>query len=339
MRRLDAILSLGLAMRCAIGGVFMGLANLVPGISGGTMLLATGVYPEFVDSIAAITSLRWRLRVWVVAVCVAVPAVLAIGLCAGVVRDLVLDQRWIAYSLFIGLTLGGVPMLWRLVRPLRGGSMVACCVALAAMGVLVIAQDAMPAARDGGGGFIGLFIAAFAGAAAMLLPGVSGGYVLLLLGQYVPVLDAISTFTEAARAGDASALASASLPILVIGVGVVLGVVVVSNVVRWLLHRHRAVTLGALLGLLLGAVLGLWPFREPVPPAPGSWINGVLVESSAAALEIPTRHWPTRAFNPSGGQLFAAVGLVVLGFGICWGVGRLGAEPASDKPSADAPAS
>ena len=103
-----SMVSIGLAVRCVIGGILMGLANLVPGISGGTMLLASGVYPDFVDSVAGITTLRRRLRPWIIALLVGVPAVVAIGLLAATVRDSVLENRWIAYSLFIGLTLGGV---------------------------------------------------------------------------------------------------------------------------------------------------------------------------------------------------------------------------------------
>lgn len=323
------MVSAGLAVRCVLGGVLMGLANLVPGISGGTMLLAAGVYPDFVDAVAAITTLRRRLRPWIIAALVGVPAALAIGILAGLVRDTVLEHQWIAYSLFIGLTLGGVPLLWRMVRPVSAKATVGFIVALILMSVLVFLQQSAPAVADGGGGLLGLFIAAFVGSAAMVLPGVSGGYLLLLLGQYVPVLDAISTFTTAARAGDMGALMEAIIPIVAIGLGFSLGVVLISNLVRWLLLRHREATLGALLGLLLGAVLGLWPFREAIEPEPGSVVRGVVVESTQHAQEIPMKHWPSQRFTPSAGQIIGSVGLAVLGFGLCWGLGSIGRESKS----------
>lgn len=83
----------------------MGLANLVPGISGGTMLLAAGIYPKFINAIADITRFRFRLQSILVLGTVVAAAGLAILLFAGLLKDLVIDQRWIMYSLFIGLTL------------------------------------------------------------------------------------------------------------------------------------------------------------------------------------------------------------------------------------------
>src|SRR5210317_997276 len=106
-----------LAARGAFGGVLMGLANLVPGISGGTMLLAAGVYPEFIGAIAEVTTLHFRRRSLLVLGAVVLFAMLGIGLFAGPVKDLVVQHRWAMYSLFIGLTLGGVPVVWRLARP------------------------------------------------------------------------------------------------------------------------------------------------------------------------------------------------------------------------------
>ena len=105
-------------LRCALGGVLMGLANLVPGISGGTMLLATGVYRRFVDSVARITTFRWTAEAVAVLAVIVSAAGCAIVFGAGLIHDLVHDHRWVMYSLFLGLTLGGVPLLWRLVRPI-----------------------------------------------------------------------------------------------------------------------------------------------------------------------------------------------------------------------------
>ncbi|MDP7573882.1 MAG: DUF368 domain-containing protein, partial [Phycisphaerales bacterium] len=99
-----------LFVRCGLGGVLMGLANLVPGISGGTMLLATGVYRRFVDAVARATTFRWSLDVIVTLLVIVAGAGFAIVLGAGIIRDLVHEHRWVMYSLFLGLTLGGVPL-------------------------------------------------------------------------------------------------------------------------------------------------------------------------------------------------------------------------------------
>ena len=312
-------------LRAAIGGILMGLANLVPGISGGTMLLAAGVYPEFEESVSAVTRLVRRWRPWIILAAVAIPALLAIGGLAGTVRDAVLEHRWMAYSLFIGLTLGGAPTLLRLLRPCPPRALIAAGVAFVGMVVLALVQETGGGGSpESGGGLFGLGLAGFAGAAAMVLPGVSGGYLLLVMGQYVAVLDAISAASDAVKGGSMDELLASIPSLAAIGIGVLLGIVLVSNVVRWLLRRHREVTLGVLLGLLLGAVAGLWPFRAAIQPEPGMIIRGQRIETVADAEAVPIKHRPTSFFTPGATEVIGALVLVGLGLGISLGVARLG---------------
>lgn len=243
----------------------MGLANLVPGVSGGTMLLVSGVYPAFVSAVADLTSLRWRPRAIALLAVIALAAGTVIVLLAGTIKDLVLTQRTAMYSLFIGLTWGGVPSVWRRARPLRGSTAWSCAVALAGMALLAFGS---PIPEAGAGSLPGHFIAGVAGASAMVLPGISGGYLLLLLGEYVPVLTAIESFAAGVAtpllSGDApleGALGETGATLLPFGFGVALGIVVVSHTVRSALERFPHPTYGLLLGLLLGAGLGLWPFE------------------------------------------------------------------------------
>ncbi len=296
------------------------------------MLLAAGVYPDFVESVAGVTRLSRRLRPWIIVAAVAIPAVVAIAALAGTIRDAVLLHRWIAYSLFIGLTLGGAPTLLRMLRPLSRSATVATVIAFTAMVALALAQEARPdsVAGDAGGGIGGLLLAGFAGAAAMVLPGVSGGYLLLVMGQYVAVLDAVSAMADAVRARSMDGIIGAAPSLVAIGIGVLLGVVLVSNVVRWLLRRHRDATLGALLGLLLGAVAGLWPFREAVIPEVGSVIRGVPIESIEAAEAVPLKHRPTRTFAPTPGLMVGALALVGVGVAVSRLVARIGGGEEED---------
>ena len=269
----------------------MGLANLVPGISGGTMLLAAGVYPQFVSAVAEVTTFRFRAPVLLLLACVGGGAAGAIAGGAGAIAGLLDLYPSAMYCLFIGLTLGGVPLLTRLLRPIDRTVAVSAAAAVALMGLLA----ANGPAGAGGGAEAGraaygmLAAAGFAGGAAMVLPGVSGAYLLLVLGQYRHIVDAVAAGAAGARAGDAAAAAGALPVLLPVAVGAGLGVVGVSNLVRWLLTRFRRATLGFLLGLLLGSVIGLWPF-------PG-------VPSAAQA---------------GGGAALAAAGFVV-----SWAISRL----------------
>ncbi|MEE2679052.1 MAG: DUF368 domain-containing protein [Myxococcota bacterium] len=278
-----------LAVRGAIGGTLMGLANLVPGISGGTMLLAAGIYPAFIRGIAEVTTLRFRVRSLVLLASVVVTAALAILLLAGTVKDLVQDHRWIMYSLFIGLTLGGVPLLWRTARPATPGLYVAAAVAFALMALM--GATAGTAGGDQERSLPLIFLAGVAASSAMILPGVSGGYLLLLLGQYEPILGTI----EQLRVGLLGDSGSGPNPALILdalwvvvplGLGVVAGVVGVSNLLRWLLSNAEKATLGALLGLLLGAVVGLWPFPEGETPGPGLLAGALAVALAGFAATV-----------------------------------------------------
>ena len=317
-----------LAVRGVVGGVLMGLANLVPGISGGTMLLAAGVYPRFIAAIAEISTLRFRPPSMVVLGSVVAAAALGILMLAGVIKDLVVFHRWVMYSLFIGLTLGGIPVVWRMARPATGSLWGGALGGFAVMALLALAQQS-GAGETGGGGsnFMMLFVAGLAGASAMILPGVSGGYLLLVLGQYVPILGGIDAFKEALKARDVAAAMDPALGVVLpVGIGVVAGVVGVSNLLRWLLARHEKATLGVLLGLLLGAIVGLWPFQAGVEPIPGETIvKGQLVTAESVA-EIDAEDWPVAYFTPTGGQMGGALGLILLGAAVTTLVARFGRE-------------
>ena len=311
-------------LRCLLGGALMGLANLVPGISGGTMLLAAGIYPRFIQALADLSGLRLRKDSFIVLGLVGVAAAVAILLGAGPVKDAVVEHRWAMYSLFIGLTLGGVPVLWQMARPATNAfwvGMVAGLIVMAGLAWLQIDGASSGGSREG---IPMMFIAGVAGASAMILPGVSGGYLLLVLGVYVPVLSAIDALKEALKAND---LASASDPILgvvlPVGVGVAIGVLVISNLIKVVLERYEQPTLGALMGLLVGAVFGLWPFQEGVAPRVGEMFKGQTLTAERLADLGPDKY-PTEFFAPTFTDVMMAVGLVGVGYMITTLVARLG---------------
>lgn len=314
-----------LLTRSLVGGALMGLANLVPGISGGTMLLAVGVYPDFVRGVAEVTTLTFHRRTLLVLACVAGAGFLAIAALAGLVGALVVDHRWIMYSAFIGLAIGGVPVLWRLLRPMDRTVAVAAAIGATAMAVLALVDPGSLASSTGGVTAVALLVAAgVAGGSAMVLPGISGGYLLLVVGQYLTILAAVDQVRDSLTAGDWLRLAEALRVFVPVGIGVVLGVVGVSNLLKRLLDRHERPTLGVLLGLLVGAVFGLWPFQHSVAPQVGQVIRGVTLTSQEMVAAVALKDYPTALFTPSPGQILAALGLVTLGFAASSTVARLG---------------
>ncbi len=300
MRTEDDRAPLGvLAARGALGGVLMGLANLVPGISGGTMLLAAGVYTRFIEAVAEVTTFRFRFRSLFSLGVIVVSAALAIVLLAGPVKHLVETRRWIMYSLFIGLTLGGVPLVWVRARPASPAVFAGAGLGLGAMVLMLFAGTS----TGGAASSVLLLVAGIAGASAMILPGISGAYMLLVLGQYEIILGAIDQ-CKRGLAGDVSLILGA-LPVVVpVGIGVVAGVVGISNLVRWALDRHAKITLGILLGLLFGSVLGIWPFQQSLGHGE-----------------------PRTLYTPDPSQAIAALGLALCGLLVTLAIGRIGREP------------
>jgi putative membrane protein len=313
---------LRLVPRALLGGTLMGLANLVPGISGGTMLLAAGIYPAFIAAIAEVTTLRFRRHSLVLLGLVVGAAGAAVLLLAGATRSLVIEQRWIMYSLFIGLT---VPIVWRLARPASPSTWAGAAVGFAVMVAMALGDSG----RSGNEASTGLLVlSGMAGAGAMILPGISGGYLLLLLGQYLPILGAIDQAKQALlgpAAPDMALLFEALAIAIPVGIGVLVGIVGISNLLRWTLDRFPKPTLGLLLGLLVGAVAGLWPFQQGVAPEAGDVVKGRVL-SEADLGDVDAEDWRGERFTPSGGQVGGSVALVLLGFGVTLLIDRVGSS-------------
>ncbi len=313
----------GFVARAALGGALMGLANLVPGISGGTMLVATGIYTRFIDAISDVTRLRFKAPALMLLGTVVLSALVAIVGLAPTISASLEHFRWGMYALFIGLTLGGAPVLVRMIGTFRLSAWAGLALGAIAMVGLVTLQSSGGGSSASGSGTLALMLAGAAGASAMILPGVSGAYLLLLLGQYRPIIDSLGALKDALTSGDAQGVIDQMSVIVPVGIGVVVGVVVVSNVLRVVLHRWEKLTLGVLLGLLLAAPLGLYPFRQGVAPEVGREFRGEMVTEETLS-EISPKDWEQELFTPSAGQVLGAVGLVVLGFGATLGVSRLG---------------
>jgi putative membrane protein len=323
-----------LIIRSSIGGCLMGLANLVPGISGGTMLLATGIYPGFISAIAEVSRFRFRIRSLVLLASVVASAALAILLLAGNVKDLVTNYRWLMYSLFIGLTLGGAPLVYRMAKPISPSVLLGAAGGFAVM--LVMAFTGGASGGGDGANLLLLFASGLAASAAMILPGVSGGYLLLLLGQYESILGTIDQLKRgllgdgAGSGTDIALVLDALTAVIPLGLGIAAGVVGVSNLLQWLLRRFEKATLGALLGLLLGAVVGLWPFQEPKPPVPGETLKGRIVTEENAA-DFDRDDWQLVSFDPSHREVATAAAIIAAGFGATLLIGRLGRmDPAGE---------
>ena len=237
-------------------GFCMGAADVVPGVSGGTMALILGIYERLLKAIRAFDTVlvgllangRWRDAARHVDLAFLIPLGLGI-LCALLfftrvvsLPGLLRDHPEPVYALFFGLIVGSVVVLLRGLVPLgwRGGSSVAVGILL---GFLVV--TAVPFDTPEDAWFI--FLAGGLAICAMILPGISGSFILLLLRKYEHVFHAIGHF-------DFSVIVPFAL-------GAVTGLMLFSRALVWLLAHHHRTTLSTIVGLLIGSLWVVWPFQ------------------------------------------------------------------------------
>jgi len=258
--------------RTLIGGILMGLANLVPGVSGGTMILVTGLYDEFITSIADVTRLKFTRRNVAFLCIVGAAALVAVATLAGTLSRAVTLHRSAMYALFIGLTLGGAPLLIRMIGRFNAATVAGVVLGLGVMILIAATSEDRPDSEavralvatgnfDVNPAYVRDVFAGALGMSAMVLPGVSGAYMLLILQRYETILAAISLakkYVLSGGDGDAGTFLAVIIPT---AVGAIISLVLLSNALKWLLHRYEKVTLGFLLGILFGSVVGIWPFE------------------------------------------------------------------------------
>ncbi|MBQ4335187.1 MAG: DUF368 domain-containing protein, partial [Myxococcaceae bacterium] len=145
------------------------------------------------------------------------------------------------------------------------------------------------------------------------------------------------SFKDALLQGDIALAMTPALHVLApVAIGVLLGIVAVSNLLKLLFARFERPTLGVLLGFLVGAVFGLWPFQEGVRPAPGFWFKGQKL-FTPEEIDAIRESWPTEYFTPSVAQVALAIAIAIAGFALTVLIGRFGDK--STRPAASAEAS
>lgn len=244
----------------------MGVVEIIPGVSGGTMALVLGIYGELINAVDSTFAwigrgLRRLLagggRAAGRGVTPPFPflGLLLIGMATAVlagshlVKELLSAAPGPTYAFFCGLVLASVATPWRLMER-RGPAEMAVILCAAAASFLA---TGLRAAEDGTPTLPFLLLSGTLAVAVLVLPGVSGSFVLLALGSYGYVIGRVRGLT-AGEIGDSV------LPLAVFGIGVVLGLATVTRLISWLLARHRSLTLAALTGLMLGSLRALMPF-------------------------------------------------------------------------------
>ena len=239
-------------------GFAMGTADLVPGVSGGTIALITGIYDRLITAIAAVDmkALTMVFQGDIKAAWMRVDAGFLVTLAGGMFTAIVvlassIDWAMKAFplplwSFFFGLVLASTVSLASALRSDISGPQIVA----ALIGAGVAASIALGQAFTLDTSLVGFFFAGMIAICAMVLPGISGSFLLLLMGMYQPVIGAV-----------------VDLDLLVLTVffaGCLIGLLAFARVLKALLARHRVTTLSTLTGVLAGSLIALWPWQEVV---------------------------------------------------------------------------
>lgn len=288
----------------ALKGIGMGAADVVPGVSGGTIAFIVGIYEELVDSIKSINlqaiklffSFKWKefwkaingtfLLSLVLGICISVFSL------AKIVTYLLEEHPILVWAFFFGLVLAST---WIVVQDVKqwNWKTVLCFIAGAIIAFYI--TMATPATTPDGYWFI--FICGAVAICAMILPGISGSFILVLLGKYYFIMDAVKSF---------------NIPILLVFIaGIFIGITSFSRVLSFALHRFHDITIAVLSGFMLGSLNKVWPWKRVVETYTDSHGDiKPLVEVNMLPDQL----------------LWQAIALAVLGFSIVYFLEKLSAK-------------
>lgn len=236
-----------------IKGVLIGVANAIPGVSGGTMMVSMGIYDKILSSVTNI------FKQWKKSLMTLFPY--AIGMALGIVGlSFAIEYLFAEFPLatalcFIGLILGGLPMMLGKLKGsrLNAGNGIVFLIFFAFIFLLqwMNGKNAADVALTLSVTMvIRLFFIGVIAAATMVIPGVSGSMILMLLGFYTPVIEAVTFTIKALAHGDFGKFVNQCLILLPFGLGVLIGIYYVAKLIELLLKRYETLTFSAILGLI-----------------------------------------------------------------------------------------
>ena len=267
-------------------GFCMGCADIVPGVSGGTMALLLGIYDEFIQTIRCLPRIAllqdvfharwlsaWRRSNMGFLIAVGAGIATAVLTLSSYIERALIEHPAYVWSVFFGLVLASVAVVARRVERWRvvHGALL-CAGAAAAYWIVGLVPVQTPDT------WWFLVLSGAIAICAMILPGISGSFLLVLLGKYEYILRAVNQ-------RDIGTVA-------LVGIGAVIGILAFSQVLGWLLRRYHNLTMAALTGLMLGSLRRIWPWQETLtntaaPPRnvlPVFMVDGIMQWETLAIL-------------------------------------------------------
>ncbi len=237
-----------------IKGFFFGIANIIPGVSGGTLAITMGIYEDMIGAISHFFSdIKKNLK-------------FIIPLLIGAAASILLMSKVISYSLehfplpttlfFIGLIVGGIPLLTKKIKhkKIKPHNLAILLLTFSIIMLMTFLNEGAAAIDLSNMSLfqgILLFLVGIVAAATMVIPGISGSFVLMLLGYYKPIVGVLSDLTNFNH------LTHNLLVLIPFGIGIVLGIVLIARLIEYLFKKYETTTYYGILGFIIASVLGL----------------------------------------------------------------------------------
>lgn len=250
-------------------GIAMGMADVVPGVSGGTIAFISGIYEEFVNSLNSINAeafkLLFKFRIkdfWK-----HINGSFLLSLATGIAISIVSLSKMIIYlldnepvllwSFFFGLIISSILFIGKQISVWNARVVVALILGVIVSYYITIAEPASSPDSN-----IYVFFSGFIAIIAMILPGISGAFILLLMGSYPTIIGAISNLSEGVTSANTELIIQSSSMLGIFAVGAVLGLLTFSRILAWMFKNYHNTTLAVLTGFMIGSLNKVWPWKE-----------------------------------------------------------------------------
>mgnify|MGYP001944060482 FL=1 len=293
-------------------GFAMGAANVIPGVSGGTIAFVTGIYERLINSIKSFDGSALKLLLgrdfkglWK-HVDAGFLGALLLGVAVSVITLAKLleigfkEHPVLVSALFFGLIAASIYYVFKMVRQWSSAAVIGLLIGCA----LAVSLAFLPQAQESKN-FIYLMICGVVAMCSMIIPGVSGSFVLLLMGNYQLIM--IDSVNEL-RKGNLVDSLSVITPV---AIGAVVGMAVLSRVLSWLFKKFHDVAVATITGFVAGSLVTIWPWK--------SAIYGTVIKDGEYKVIGYTRELP--AINT---ELWAALGVMLIGAILMIGVEKMG---------------
>lgn len=250
-------------------GMAMGAADVVPGVSGGTIAFISGIYEELIETINSLDfgffktwktngfSKAWKKYNLSFLLALGVGVIVSILSLARLIIWLLEHHPIAVWAFFFGLVVASILYVGVQVTQWRFATILALVLASAASYLITIGE---PITTPDNNWF--LFFAGFIAIIAMILPGISGAFILLLLGAYTNVMGIVTQLGDGIIGTNTDLLLEASLKLLIFALGAVTGLKVFSKVLNWMFTHKKNLILAILTGFMIGALNKIWPWKK-----------------------------------------------------------------------------